>query len=121
MTWQISTLDVEKFQSAPWTPSVRKDRASGSTAAKFQNKRTGIMRNIATIHPNDDWTINVSFDDGAERRFDVKPLLDCEAFMHLKNLNTFKTVRNCGYFVEWINEVDLSADTLYLDDVPLKQ
>lgn len=79
------------------------------------------MRNISGIHANDDWTIDVAFDDGAERRFDVKPLLDCEAFEPLRNLNAFKAIRNRGYFVEWNNEVDLSADTLFLDGVSLKR
>jgi len=79
------------------------------------------MRNISAIHANDDWTIDVAFDDGAERRFDVKPLLDCEAFEPLRNLNAFKAIRNRGYFVEWNNEVDLSADTLFLDGVSLKR
>ncbi|MFH1028314.1 MAG: DUF2442 domain-containing protein [Pseudomonadota bacterium] len=79
------------------------------------------MRNINSILANDDWTLDVAFDDGTERRFDVKPLLDCEAFEPLRNLNAFKNMRNCGYFVEWINEVDLSADTLYLDGVSIKQ
>ncbi|MBI2355035.1 MAG: DUF2442 domain-containing protein [Deltaproteobacteria bacterium] len=79
------------------------------------------MRNINSILANDDWTLDVAFDDGVERRFDVKPLLDCEAFEPLRNINMFKRIRNCGYFVEWINEVDLSADTLYLDGVSIKQ
>lgn len=79
------------------------------------------MRTINTILANDDWTLDIAFDDGAARRFDVKPLLDCEAFEPLRNINVFKTIQNCGYFVEWINEVDLSADTLYLDGVSLKQ
>lgn len=79
------------------------------------------MRNINKIHANDDWTIDVAFDDGVERRFDVKPLLDCEAFEPLRNLDTFKSIRNCGYFVEWVNDVDLSADTLYLEGISLKQ
>jgi hypothetical protein len=79
-----------------------------------------MMRNINTVRANDDWTIDVAFDDGVERRFDIKPLLDCEAFDPLRNLNAFKTIRNRGYYVEWINEIDLSADTLYLDGVPLE-
>ena len=76
-----------------------------------------MMRNIDTILANDDWTLDVAFDDGVVRRFDVKPLLDYEAFEPLRNITTFKTIRNRGYFVEWINEVDLSADTLYLDGI----
>lgn len=79
------------------------------------------MRNINKIHANDDWTLDIAFDDGALRRFDIKPLLDCEAFVPLQNINTFKAIRNCGYYVEWMNEVDLSADTLYLDGVSINQ
>ena len=78
------------------------------------------MRNIITILANDDWTIDATFDDGVERRFDFKPLLDCEAFQPLHNLNVFKTIRNRGYFVEWINEIDNSADTLYLEGTERK-
>ena len=73
------------------------------------------MRTITGITPNDDWTLKVSFADGKERFFDVKPLLDCEAFGELRDINLFRTVRNHGYFVEWDNEADLSADTLYLE------
>jgi hypothetical protein len=87
----------------------------------FQNQRSGIMRNIHTILVNDDWTLDLSFDDGAERRFDVKPFLDYEAFEPLRDINVFKSIRNCGYFVEWIHEVDLSADTLYLDGVSITE
>lgn len=73
------------------------------------------MRTITAIRANDDWTLDVSFADGAERRFDVKPLLDCEAFKELRDLSLLKTIRNGGYFVEWDNEADLSADTLYVE------
>jgi len=77
------------------------------------------MRTIIEIRANDDWTLDVAFNDGAERRFDVKPLLDCEAFVQLHNIDMFKMIRNGGYFVEWPNEADLSADTLYLEGIPL--
>jgi hypothetical protein len=73
------------------------------------------MRIISAISANNDWSLDVSFNDGARRRFDVKPLLDTEAFIELKNIGLFKRVHNGGYFVEWDNEADLSADTLYLE------
>lgn len=73
------------------------------------------MRRINTVRANDDWTLEVAFDDGTERRYDVKPLLECEAFSGLKNIEMFRRVHNGGYFVEWDNEADLSADTLYIE------
>jgi hypothetical protein len=78
------------------------------------------MRTITSIKANDDWTLDVAFNDGAERRFDVKPLLDLEAFASLRHIGMFKTIRNGGYFVEWESEIDLSADTLYLDGKSIK-
>ena len=72
------------------------------------------MLTITDICANDDWTLDVAFGDGTKRQFDLKPLLDCEAFAELRNLGMFKRVRNGGFFVEWENEADLSADTLYL-------
>lgn len=78
------------------------------------------MRTITTIRANDDWTLDVAFNDGAERRYDVKPLLICEAFKPLRNLKAFMAIRNGGYFVEWESEADLSADTLYLEGTSIQ-
>jgi hypothetical protein len=76
------------------------------------------MRRITTVCANDDWTLDIAFDDGAQRRFDVKPLLNYEAFRSLENIALFKKIHNGGYFVEWETEADLSADTLYLEGTP---
>lgn len=78
------------------------------------------MRKITTIHTNDDWTLDVSFANGELRRYDIKPLLNAEAFKGLQDLAMFKTARNGGYFVGWENEADLSADTLYLEGRPIQ-
>ncbi|MBI5141704.1 MAG: DUF2442 domain-containing protein [Nitrospirae bacterium] len=79
-----------------------------------------MRRTITTICANDDWTLDVAFNDGAKRRFDAKPLLSLEAFKPLRNLKAFKAIRNGGYFVEWESEADLSADTLYLESTAMK-
>jgi hypothetical protein len=73
------------------------------------------MKTISTLRANDDWTLDVVFTDGAKRRYDVKSLLECEAFAGLRDIALFKSVRNGGYFIEWANDADLSADTLYLE------
>lgn len=75
------------------------------------------MRTITTISAHDDWTLNAVFADGAVRCFDVKPLLGCEVFADLRRVELFKAVSNHGYFVEWPNDADLSADTIYLDGI----
>lgn len=78
------------------------------------------MRSINTVRANDDWTLEVAFEDGTERRYDVKPLLECEAFAELKDIEMFRRIHNGGYFVEWDNEADLSADTLYIEGISIQ-
>lgn len=69
---------------------------------------------ITQIVAAEDWTLDVTFADGARRIYDVKPLLESEAFEELNDIGLFLQVRNRGYFVEWPTGADLSADTLCL-------
>jgi hypothetical protein len=73
------------------------------------------MLTIATLTASPDWTLEVVFADGSRRSFDMKPLLPLEAFSDLRDLALFRQVRNRGYFIEWPNGADLSADTLELE------
>ncbi len=70
------------------------------------------MLTIKGLIARPDWILEVTFGDGTRGNFDVKPLLSCEAFEELQDLALFRQVRNQGYFVEWPNGADLSADTL---------
>ena len=72
------------------------------------------MLTIANLTARPDWTLEVAFTDGSRRTFDMKPLLSFEAFEELQDPALFRQVRNQGYFVEWPNGADLSADTLKL-------
>ena len=74
-----------------------------------------MMRIIRDVEAYQDLTMKVFFTDGVVKLFDIKPLLSCEAFEELKDINQFLKVHNHSYFVEWDNEADLSADTLYLE------
>ena len=73
------------------------------------------MLTIIQIVASKDWTLDVTFADGSRRIYDVKPLLESEAFEDLKDIGLFLRVRNGGYFVEWPTGADLSADTLCLE------
>ncbi len=68
--------------------------------------------NIAEIIPQDNYVLYVKADDGKTGLFDVKPLLESEAFSPLKDRNEFERVHNRKYFVEWDCGADLSADTI---------
>lgn len=99
------------------------------TAQYFANGR----RRIVGVVPNDDFTLTISFDNGERRLYDVSPLLQPKTvfapFMELENFRrVYVDDTNCVAWdidpnvdssVVWSNKVDLSADTCYLDSVPI--
>jgi hypothetical protein len=63
--------------------------------------------------------LEVLFDNGESRRFDVKPYLDRAIFVRLRNDEAFRAVRVVAGSVEWDNGLDLSYDTLYVEGQPI--
>jgi hypothetical protein len=72
------------------------------------------MRKITNLQPSENYLLNVMFDNGIQKVFDLKPYLHLPVFAGLKKEDQFYSVINKGYFIEWTAlEVDLSADTLW--------
>jgi uncharacterized protein DUF2442 len=73
------------------------------------------MNKVVAVRANDDFSLDLKFDDGSVRRFDVKPYLDYGIFKELKDKNYFKRVKVAFGTVQWPNEQDISPETLYLE------
>ena len=72
------------------------------------------MKKIVSLLPKEDFQFHLKFDDGTEKKFDLKPYFKFPVFSILKDNNLFQKVINRGYFIEWKEEeIDLSADTLW--------
>jgi hypothetical protein len=72
------------------------------------------MKQINSIRTLTDFQLQIKFEDGTEKRFDLKPYFKFPVFSILKDENIFRSVVNKNYFIEWQNhEIDLSADTLW--------
>jgi hypothetical protein len=69
------------------------------------------------VQPIADYCLLVKFDNGEERKFDVKPYLDFEPFQELKSLALFRTVKPSGLSIEWIHGQDICPDDLYFNGV----
>jgi hypothetical protein len=78
------------------------------------------MNKITAVTANDDFSLEIQFNDGSVKRFDVKPYLDYEVFRELKDLNYFKQVDLAFGTVQWLNEQDISPETLYLEGVAVR-
>lgn len=68
--------------------------------------------NIVEVIPKDDYTLYIKAENGKTGLFDVKPYLNSEAFIPLKDWNEFMRIHNGKYFVEWDCGADLSFDTI---------
>lgn len=65
------------------------------------------------VKPLDNSLLYITFDNGENKIFDVKPLISGNWFCELENKNIFNTVKISGNTVEWINGQDVCPDDLY--------
>ena len=71
------------------------------------------------VIPKDDYILDVEFDNGERKEFDVKPYIRGEWYGKLHDLNYFKAVETDGYTVVWPEGQDICPDELYeLSKVP---
>lgn len=77
------------------------------------------MIKVIAVSSNDDFSLDLKFNDGSVKRFDATPYLDYEAFRELKDLGYFKQVTVAFGTVQWPHEQDISPETLYLESVEL--
>jgi Protein of unknown function (DUF2442) len=73
------------------------------------------MIKVIEAKANEDFSLDLKFNDGKLKRFDIKPYLDYEVFKPLKNVDYFKQIKVAFGTVQWIDEQDISPDTLYLE------
>ena len=73
---------------------------------------------VKQVRPLEDYQLELIFENGERRIFDVKPYLKRGIFVRLQNRATFQAVRVVAGSVEWPGELDLSYDTLYLESQP---
>ncbi len=69
---------------------------------------------VKDVTPNDNYTINLVFDNGEEKVFDVAPYLDKGIFKELRDINIFKSVKPVLGSIQWMHGQDFCPDTLYL-------
>ena len=74
---------------------------------------------VTQIVPLDGYRLELLFENGERRVFDVKPYLHRGVFVRLRELATFRAARVIAGSVEWPGGLDLSYDTLYLESQPV--
>jgi hypothetical protein len=70
---------------------------------------------VVTVIPNDDYTLNIKFENGEEKIFNIRPFLNFGVFKELKDLSYFKKVKPFMGTISWPDGQDICPDTLYLE------
>ena len=65
------------------------------------------------VIPKENYMLDIEFDNGEKREFDVKPYIKGSWYGKLKDLSYFKSVETDGYTVIWPEGQDICPDELY--------
>lgn len=79
------------------------------------------MTKVLAAKANDDFTLDLKFNDGSVKRFDMKRYLDYEVFQELKDLDYFKQLSVAFGTVNWPHDQDIAPETLFLEGVLLPE
>lgn len=74
---------------------------------------------VKSVSPLENYQLEILFENGESRRFDVSPYLDRGIFVRLRDGALFQAARVVAGSVEWPTGLDLSYDTLYLEGQPI--
>lgn len=65
------------------------------------------------VKPLSDYILEVTFENGEIRKFDVKPYLKYKAFARVREIKVFNTVKIDGMSIEWEDGTDICPFELY--------
>ena len=77
------------------------------------------MELVTQVAPRDDFHLELTFDTGERKVFDVKPYLDKGVFRRLQDIQLFKQAYVEGGTVCWPQDLDIAPETLYDRSIPL--
>ena len=71
------------------------------------------MESVIEVHPKDSYKLELKFNTGEIRLFDVAPYLEKGVFKKLKDKSLFKQAYVAFDTVCWPGNLDISPETLY--------
>lgn len=65
------------------------------------------------VKPLNNYMLELIFENGEKKQFDVKPYFKFKLFEELKDIEKFNKVKIAGLSIEWENGADICPDELY--------
>jgi hypothetical protein len=72
---------------------------------------------VSQVEALENYRLRLAFDNGEVRIFNVRPYISKGVFQALQAVDYFKQVKPFFGGVQWPQEQDFSADTLYLESM----
>jgi hypothetical protein len=79
------------------------------------------MESVTKVHTRPDYKMELQFNTGETRIFDVSPYLEKGVFQRLKDISLFKQAYVAFDTVCWPGDIDIAPETLYDASVPLER
>jgi hypothetical protein len=80
---------------------------------------SGKLPRPVSVSATENYSLNVTFNNGEIRRFDVSPYLAYPAFEALKSRSLFAQARVAHNTVVWNEDVDIAPESLYLESTEI--
>lgn len=77
------------------------------------------MIQVCEVRASSDFMLNLHFNNGEKRAFDMRPYLRYTVFRRLENPAFFSLARVDYGTVTWPGEIDIAPETLYGCSVPV--
>lgn len=77
-----------------------------------------MLLDVVKVNPQSDFSLDLVFENGEQRRFDMKPLLNIKPWNRIAQPDLFMCARAEYGTVVWPGDIDVAPETLYDDSVP---
>ena len=78
-----------------------------------------MLLDVVNVKTTQDFQLELAFQNGERRRFDMRPLLSMRPWDRIANAQLFHRAAVAYGTVVWPGEIDIAPETLYDDSVPL--
>lgn len=78
-----------------------------------------MLLDVITVKTTADFQLELGFENGEQRRFDMRPLLAMRPWDRIASAPLFHRAAIAYGTVVWPGDIDIAPETLYEDSVPL--
>ncbi|MFA6061059.1 MAG: DUF2442 domain-containing protein [Gallionella sp.] len=78
-----------------------------------------MLIDVVSVRTTPDFQLELAFQNGEQRRFDMRPLLTMRPWSRISSSQLFHGAKIAYGTVIWPGEIDIAPETLYDDSTPL--